>query len=288
MIYIVIPSFNEKFFVIQLVDLLYQQTYTNFQIIVSDNGSSDGTQEIIEKNYPKVALISNDSSFWWTKSTNEGIKYALKQSTSDLDYVLTINCDTIVKINFLENLLICSKQNPNSIIGAVNVDTNNNTIQFGGVVIDNKITAKYSHINFNKFYDKNLQNNQTDFLPGRGTLIPIKVFRKIGYYDEMLPHYGADYEFSYRAKKNHFNLIVNYTSPIFAFTKNTGLNNQINELNLIDFLRSFFSIKSPLNLYRRAIFIYKCFPLKYFLVHVIFDFTRVVLGSLLRQTGLKS
>ena len=126
------------------------------------------------------------------------------------------------------------------------------------------------------------------FYSGRGTLIPIKVFREIGCYDEMLPHYSADYEFSYRAKKNNTNLIVDYNSPVFSFAGNTGLNNEINRLSAIEFFQSFFSIKSPSNLYRRAIFIYKCFPLRYFLVHIFFDFSRVIGGSFLRQIGIKS
>lgn len=288
MIYIVIPSFNEKLFLTNLIDLLYKQSFKEFKIIVSDNGSSDGTLSVIKKKYPKVTLICNDSSFWWTKSTNKGIKYALKHSKSDEDYILTINCDTTIKNNYLEELFSCAKQNPNSIIGSVNVDVESNLITFGGFFIQNKITAKYIYLNRNNFYDYNLQNRETDFLPGRGTLISIKIFRQIGFYDEMLPHYGADYEFSYRAKKNNIKLIVNYNSPVFIFSGNTGINNEINRLSIIEFFQSFFTIKSPSNLYRRSIFIYKCFPFKYFLVHMFFDFSRVVGGSFLRQIGIKS
>mgnify|MGYP001252925839 CR=1 FL=1 len=288
MIYIIIPSFNEKLFVINLIDSLYKQTFKEFKIIVSDNGSSDGTHETIEDKYPKVKLICNDSSFWWTKSTNEGVKYALKHSESNKDYILTINCDTTIKNNYLEKLFSCAKQNPNSIIGSVNVDIDSNLITFGGTFVASRITAKYKHVNRNSFYNNSLQNNETDFLPGRGTIIPIKTFRKLGYYDEILPHYGADYEFSYRAKKNNIKLIVNYNSPVFAFSGNTGINNEINKLSIIEFFQSFFTIKSPSNLYRRAIFIYKCFPFKYFLVHIFFDFSRVIGGSFLRQIRIKS
>ena len=155
-------------------------------------------------------------------------------------------------------------------------------------MITSKITAKYNHLNYHSLYDSSLQNSETDFLPGRGTLIPITIFRKIGFYDEMLIHYNADYEFSYRAKKNRTKLIVNYDSPVFAFSGNTGLNNQINKLSLTEFFQSFFVIKSPYNLYRRAIFLYKCFPLRYFVVHIFFDFSKFIGGALLRQFEIKS
>ena len=81
MIYIVIPTFNEKEFVKDLIERFSNQTISSFKIIVSDNGSSDGTDKMIINNYPNVKLISNDESYWWTKSTNAGIKYALKHHT---------------------------------------------------------------------------------------------------------------------------------------------------------------------------------------------------------------
>ena len=109
-------------------------------------------------------MICNDSSFWWTKSTNEGVKYALKHSESDKDYILTLNCDTTVKNNYLENLFILAKQNSNSIIGSVNVNIDNNVIILGGFLIVSKITAKYHYVNRNRPYDNNLQNSETDFL----------------------------------------------------------------------------------------------------------------------------
>ena len=68
----------------------------------------------------------------------------------------------------------------------------------------------------------------------------------------------------------------------------TGLNNSINSMSFKDYLRSFFNIKSPSNLYFRAIFIYKCFPKKYFILHLFFDFLRNFGGSFLRQLGIKS
>ena len=83
MIYIVIPTFNEKEFVKDLIERFSNQTISSFKIIVSDNGSSDGTDKMIINNYPNVKLISNDESYWWTKSTNAGIKYALKHAKND-------------------------------------------------------------------------------------------------------------------------------------------------------------------------------------------------------------
>ena len=131
------------------------------------------------------------------------------------------------------------------------------------------------------------QEKKSDFLPGRGTLVPIRVYETIGLYDEKLPHYGSDYEFSNRAKKNNYNLIVDYKSHVFSFNDNSGLNNILNEITFFEFVTSFFIKKSPSNIFYRTIFIYKCFPKRYFIIHLICDFSRSLGGSLLRQLKIK-
>ena len=66
-----------KKYIKNLLNDLLIQTFEDFRIIISDNGSTDGTIEYLKKN-KEVILIENDSKFWWTKSTNAGVKYAIK------------------------------------------------------------------------------------------------------------------------------------------------------------------------------------------------------------------
>tara|TARA_B110000263_G_C15215660_1_gene467410 strand:+ start:165 stop:1040 length:876 start_codon:yes stop_codon:yes gene_type:complete len=286
MIYIVIPTFNEKKFIKELIEQLNDQTISDFKIIISDNRSSDGTDNMIVKKYPYVDLVLNDESYWWTKSTNAGIQHALKNATEN-DFILTINCDTIVKKDYLNNLLICNKKNPNNLIGSVTVDLDSKLIKFGGVIV-NKWTAKYQRINHNENYDnvcKNTHNMtiKSSTLPGRGILIPIPIIKKIGLFDEMLPQYFADYEFGFRAGKNSIQPIVCYDAPVYTHMKNTGLNNELRKLSFSQFIYSFFTRRSPHFLLKRAVYIYKSFGIKFFLIHLPLDFLRLIVGSSLRQ-----
>ena len=288
MIYIVIPTFNEKKFVKELIERFSNQTISSFKVIVSDNGSSDGTDKMIINNYPNVKLILNDESYWWTKSTNAGIRYALKHAKND-DFILTINCDTIVKNDYLNNLLDCYKENSNNIIGSVTVDLESDIIKFGGAIV-NRFTAKYQGINFNKKFNEDYNNTiiKSDTLPGRGMLIPVSFIKKIGLFDEMLPQYFADYEFGFRAKrKNNIQCIVCYNAPVYTHTKNTGLNNMLRKLSFSQFIHSFFTRRSPNFLFRRTIYIYKSFGAKFFLIHFPLDFLRLIIGSSFRQFGQK-
>ena len=60
-------------------------------------------------------------------------------------------------------------------------------------------------------------------LSGRGTLIPVEAFRRVGLYDqERLPHYGADWEFSRRAQRAGFELLLDYRARVFSREGATG------------------------------------------------------------------
>ncbi len=283
MIFIVIPSFNEKKFIRQILECLKVQTFQNYKIIISDNGSKDGTVEILA-NDNSIKLINNDSSYFWTKSTNAGIKYVIENLASQDDYILTLNCDSIIDENYLNSLLKFSKKNPNALVGSVNIEKSSNRVFFGGCKID-YLTAKYVRFNHKADFSKDLKllQQSSHYLPGRGTLIPIKVFKRIGYFDESFPQYFADYEFSCRARKNSFPLIVNYDSPVYFFSGNTGLNNEVKKLSFIEFLTSFFNKKSPNNLYLRFRYNFRIIPIQYFFSYVLFDFIRVIFGSVVKQ-----
>jgi hypothetical protein len=60
------------------------------EVIVVDNGSSDGSAEMIEKEFPQVKLIKNSENLGFTKGNNQGFK------ASRGEYALFLNSDTII------------------------------------------------------------------------------------------------------------------------------------------------------------------------------------------------
>src|SRR5215813_14234454 len=63
---------------------------TDFEVIVSDNGSTDGSIEFIRKDYPQVRLVENGANLGFSKGNNAGIRVATG------DYILILNPDTIL------------------------------------------------------------------------------------------------------------------------------------------------------------------------------------------------
>src|ERR1041384_3310674 len=82
-IWIIIPSFNSVVLTRSCLADLARQTYPNIEIVLSDSGSSDGTYQLISKEFPSVAIVRGNPDWWWTKATNEGVKYALRRATAE-------------------------------------------------------------------------------------------------------------------------------------------------------------------------------------------------------------
>src|SRR3989344_8715884 len=71
----------------------------NFEVIVVDNRSSDGSQAMVKKKFPQVKLILNEANLGFTKANNQGIKIAKG------DYVLLLNSDAYLIENSFRKLL---------------------------------------------------------------------------------------------------------------------------------------------------------------------------------------
>lgn len=80
----------------RFLDSLKKQTFKNFEIIVVDNGSTDGSIEFIKIKYPKVRIIESKNNLGFSGGNNLGIKVAKGK------YILLINNDVWIKKDFLE------------------------------------------------------------------------------------------------------------------------------------------------------------------------------------------
>ncbi len=90
-----------------------------FEVIVSDNGSTDGSIDFIRKNYPQVHVIENGRNLRFAKANNVGIR------ASSGEYVPILNPDTIIHDRTLDRVVRFADQNPEAgVIGCrvLNID----------------------------------------------------------------------------------------------------------------------------------------------------------------------
>ena len=79
MIYVVIPVHNRKDFTRNCLLSLQKQSFQAFEVVIVDDGSTDGTAEMLREEFPELPVLKGDGNLWWTASVNMGIKYALEQ-----------------------------------------------------------------------------------------------------------------------------------------------------------------------------------------------------------------
>lgn len=104
---IIIVSFNVRNFLKKLLEsLFYKLRGEDFEIIVIDNGSCDGTPKMIEKEFPKVKLITNIQNFGFAKANNQGLKISKGK------YILFLNPDTLIIDNSIPKMINFLKKNP--------------------------------------------------------------------------------------------------------------------------------------------------------------------------------
>jgi GT2 family glycosyltransferase len=262
MIYIIIPVHNRKKLTRDCLLSLNLQDMRDFLVIVVDDGSSDGTSEMVETEFPDVILLRGDGNLWWAGAINKGIRFAMDICHPD-DYLLTLNDDLIVPPNYLSNLLNAASPYPGAIIGSVETTMSEPQIIKSGGILVNWMTAKFNVLNRGRHLEE-FQNGyvvEVSSLTGRGTLFPNRIFREVGLYDELHIKQCADTELPLRANFKHgYPLVVSYDAVVIS---NTGDKNNINTKRYYSFsdLREFFfGIRSHFNLKNRFWIAYNIAP----------------------------
>ena len=96
---VIIVNYNGKALLEKCLESLSKVNYENFEIIVVDNNSTDGSIELVTKNYPSIILLKLNSNKGFAEPNNIGAKIANGK------YLLFLNNDTIVTPNFISEMV---------------------------------------------------------------------------------------------------------------------------------------------------------------------------------------
>lgn len=275
---VVVPVFNRLECTKIFIESFARSTYKNYTILIFDDGSTDGTSEYLAKHHPDIIVLKGDGNYWWSASTNEGVKYALD---NNYDYVLTINNDATVDKDLLKNLVSCAEVHPKSVVGARVMLGDSAVIWSLGVMVHSNV---FRFLSFNQYgadesIIEQLQNPlPMDALTGNGTLVPTEIYKEIGLYDsKWCPQYHGDSEFTYRATLNGFQCFVELDALLY----NHGFMND----QKLSFKDELFNKKSA-HYWRPLIkFYFGHFPMQYriFLLAQFIWIPKKILQTILRR-----
>jgi GT2 family glycosyltransferase len=200
-IFIIVLNFNGRDVLTQCLSSVYQSDYLNFEVVVVDNNSSDESLEQAKKSFSRAYFIKNSENFGFSRGNNMGIRFALEKFA---EYIFILNNDAVIEKTTLSEMVQAIQKNDSAgIASPVILDADNRTVWFAGGTIDwRKMRTNHVHeIRSDSPY-------QSEYISGCAMFVKKAVFREIGILDERFFLYYEDADFSMRAKKAGFDLII--------------------------------------------------------------------------------
>ncbi len=252
LIVIIILTWNRKNMLRDCLNSIKKNTYyKNYKIVVVDNNSTDGSAEMVKKQFKEVNVIKRKKNKGFSEAYNIAVKYASKKYNPD--YFFFLNNDTKVTKNWLGNLIKVSKSSDGSIFGC-------NQLSFQKK--QKQITAGWIRPFGTKYYHGK-QIKEVNWVSDASSLVKKEVFEKIGFFDEGLSFYYEETDFERRAVKNGFKII--YVPNSIILHKGGATSKDFDK----DFLFYVFHKN------RMRCFL-KNFPIYYLLPRILYDFFKAI------------
>jgi len=201
---IVVISWNSLDDVVGCLKSVHQMDYPNYEIVIVDNASTDGSPETIKQLFLDSILLQNKRNLGSTGGNNAGLRYAVKNG---FQYVLQLNADVVLEVNTLTDLVSKAEKNPRLglLSPALHYYNSPKKVQYCGS------TLNWDAFTENHFDNpKDLENvSPNDFwIWGTSMLIKCDLIKKIGYYKENYFAYCEDIDYSLRAQKAGYKVEV--------------------------------------------------------------------------------
>lgn len=223
--YIILVNWNKPFLTLECVKSIKTSYFTNYKIVVVENGSTDNSLEILTNN-DDFHLITSSKNLGYTGGNNIAIKYCLKKNP---DFIFLLNNDTLLLPNTIE-ILLNSAKNDNT-IGIIQPkiffypETDKlwcGPTSFNKILLTSRLEGygKFDTIKFNNY-------KELPFSVGCATLIKKEVFNSIGLLDDDFFAVCEDVDFGIRAIKANYKIIYEPNSIIYHLESVSagGINN---------------------------------------------------------------
>jgi len=211
---IIIVSFNTKDLLQECLLSIakYKIQDTKYEVIVVDNASSDGSAEMVKKEFKDAVLVANSENVGFTKANNQAIKKAKGR------YVLFLNSDTVVYENTLERLVGFMDETKDAGVATARVELVNGKLDdschrgfptpwrslchFSGLsktFPKSKLFSGYSL----SYLDLST-THEIDSCSGACMIVRREAGEEISWWDEDFFWYGDDLDFCYRLKEKNW------------------------------------------------------------------------------------
>jgi GT2 family glycosyltransferase len=216
---VIIVNYNVKYFLEQcLHSVVKSLAGINGEIIVVDNNSVDGSNQMVNEKFHDVILIANKRNEGFSKANNQGIQIAKGR------YILILNPDTILQEDTLQKCFNFMEAHPNAgSLGVKMIDGKGNYLPESKRSLPTPLVSFYKIFGLSTLFPRSRtfgryhmgylnkdEVHKIEILPGAFMFIRKSVLDRIGMLDESFFMYGEDIDLSYRIIQAGFD---NYYYP---------------------------------------------------------------------------
>ncbi|KKQ46237.1 MAG: Glycosyltransferase, group 2 family protein [Candidatus Moranbacteria bacterium GW2011_GWC2_37_8] len=208
---IIIVTYNGKKWLNRCLNSLYRQTYKNFEIILVDNCSTDGSIEHVKENYPDVIVIENRKNLGFGVANNIGIARSVG------DIIFLMNNDTDAAPDMLEKMLIFKKETKFNIVGPRILNT------------EKKDTLNGKYLQLDILGAPGGPSDKLFYIEGCALMMSRRDFNVLGKFDEKYFMYSEDTDLCWRAHLYRMTLGICDETHIVHYGGGSSLETQARE-----------------------------------------------------------
>jgi GT2 family glycosyltransferase len=244
-IFILLPVHNRRETTRRFINCLKKQTYHKYHLLLIDDGSTDGTEEMVRNEIEASTVIKGQGNWWWAGSLQQGYVWLKTHKPPSTDIVLMINDDTVFGPDFLEKAVFVLRKRPKTFL------LTRCYSQQSGQLIDDGV-----HVDWKRFsFERPSTLKPINCLSTRGLFFRVEDLLTVGgLRPGLLPHYGSDYEFTIRAHRKGMDLATDPSLELRLDETATGYH-QVDDRSILNALKAVFSRKSSINPITLSIFV---------------------------------
>lgn len=215
---VIILNYNTKNLLKKCLESVFKsQSNFQFEVLVSDNGSTDGSVEMVKNNFLQVKLIENKANLGFSKGNNMAIRQAIGK------YILLLNSDTEVRSNAFDESINYLRQHPEvGCLGAKLILPDGSLDKAARRRFPNPWNSFLRLFGLRRFSDYNVagpadETSEVDAVVGAYMMIPRAVVEQVGMLDEDYFMYGEDLDWCFRIKEAGFKVIYYPKAEVLHF-----------------------------------------------------------------------
>lgn len=193
---VVIPNWNGRAQLAACLNSLLKQSLKT-RIVVIDNGSSDGSIGFIRENYPNIEVLSNGKNLGFAGGVNVGIRRGIDRGD---EFVALLNNDAVANKYWLQKLLDCLKENPESGIAICKILSSDGTRLDSTGDYYTSWGLPFPRGRGERASDKYDKQRLIFAASGGASLYRVSMLKEIGLFDEDFFAYYEDVDLSFRAQ----------------------------------------------------------------------------------------